>query len=375
MAEYYLIVKTGDAEMKALEQTSSQVLNCITPIVELTRGRKLPSKEKDPELRKKERPQYPYTRKLERISEVLAGKKVIFDLTSDKSLMSDETDLLYDHSNGYQNWISLLKELKQSGAFSELIPTIIVGENDPDVDSSIKSQTDTITRIFDAIAYRSDIYDDNCYYDIEKNIVPNLNGKRLYVIVDCSYVIQASIGQYSDRVKARVRNLNLIVPSGTTIIVSATSFPRNIGEVGDDSTDSFQLSEVSIAEELAKDGLVASYSDYGSINPIRNDNVVMAHGWIPRIDVPLKNSFFYYRERRPKNTKEYAETYKRVARAVLRDPDFPRDIDDNWGIKQIKACASGYSPASAPAFWISVRMCIHIEQQVRRLELLDKKKS
>lgn len=375
MAEYYLIVKTGDAEMKALEQTSSRILDCVIPIVELTRGRKLPSKEKDPELRKKERPRYPYDKKLERISALLAGKRAIFDLTSDKSLMSDETDLLYDYSNGYQNWISFLVGLKQSGSFSELIPTIIVGENDPDVDSSIKSQTDSLTKIFDAIAYRSDIYDDNCYYDIEKNIVPFLNGKKLYIIIDCSYVIQASIGQYSDRVKARLRNLNMIVPAGTTIIVSATSFPRNIGELGDDSADSFQLSEVSIAEELANDGLVASYSDYGSINPVRNDNVVMAHGWIPRIDVPLKDSFFYYRERRPKNTKEYAETYKRVARVVLGNPDFPKDMDDNWGIKQIKACASGYSPASAPAFWISVRMCIHIEQQVRRLELLDKKKS
>lgn len=375
MVEYYLITKTGDAEIKALEHTSSQVLDSIIPIVELTRGRKLSSRGKNPELRKKEKDRYPYDKKLEKISKILSGRKVIFDLTSDKSLMSDEINLLYDANGGYANWRTLLVSLKQSNVFSELIPTIIIGENDQDVDSSIKSQTDLLTDFFDGIAYRSDIFDDNCYYDIEHNIVPFLKGKKLYVIVDCSYVIQASIRQYSDRVRARVKNLHTIVPQETTIIVSATSFPRNIGEIGDDSNDSFQLSEVSIAKELASINLVASYSDYGSINPIRNDNVVMAHGWIPRIDVPLQERVFYYRERRPKNTKGYAETYKRVAQIVLQNPDFPKDLDDNWGIKQIKACASGYSPASIPSFWISVRMCIHIEQQVKRLKALDKKKN
>lgn len=375
MAEYYLIVKTGDAEMKALEQSSSRVLDSIIPIIELTRGRKLPSKEKDPELRKKEKAKYPYDKKLERICKVLAGRKVVFDLTSDKSLMSDETDMLYNPANGYENWISFLSNLQQSGAFSELIPSIIIGENDSNIDASIKEQTKTLTGLFNGIAYRSDIFDDNCYFDIEHNIVPFLNGKKLYVIVDCSYVIQANISQYYNRVKARVKNLHTIVPPESTIIVSATSFPRNIGEVGDDTTDSFQLSEVAISKSLASDGLLASYSDYGSINPVRNDNIVMAHGWIPRIDVPLKESFFYYRERKPKLSKEYAETYKQVARVVIRHKDFPNDMDDNWGIQQIKACAAGYSPASAPSFWISVRMCIHLEQQVSRLAALDKRRS
>ena len=46
MSDYYLIVKTADAEMKALENTRAEVMEKLTPVVELTRGRKLPSKEK-----------------------------------------------------------------------------------------------------------------------------------------------------------------------------------------------------------------------------------------------------------------------------------------------------------------------------------------
>ena len=70
MANYYLIVKTADAEMKALENTDASVMESIIPIIELTRGRKLPSKEKDPEKKRLEIPRYPYEKKLEQICNI-----------------------------------------------------------------------------------------------------------------------------------------------------------------------------------------------------------------------------------------------------------------------------------------------------------------
>ena len=108
------------------------------------------------------------------------------------------------------------------------------------------------------------------------------------------------------------------------------------------------------------------YSDYGSINPIRNDNVIMANGWRPRIDVPLETEIFYYRRR--KVPKGYAVTYSLVAVDATRDRRFPSEIK-NWGINQIIIAADGASPGSSPSFWISVRMNIYIEQQLRRLSL------
>lgn len=369
MAEYYLIVKTGEAEMKALEQTSPSVLDGITPIVELTRGRKLPSREKDPELRKKEKPRYPYDKRLDRIKEILAGRKVIFDLTSDIGLISDEIDFLYDPGRGYNNWVSFLIGLRDSNAFSELIPTIVITSKDTDIDAGMTAQTKQLTAAFDSIAYRSDIFDDNCYFDLEHNIVPYLNNKRLYVIIDCSYVIQASIGQYFERVRARIDNLKSIVPPGTEIIVSATSFPRNIGEIGNDDNDVFKLSEVVISQRLKSAGINVHYSDYGSINPIRNDSIVMAHGWVPRIDVPLSDSVYYCRERKAKS-EDYPDAYVRVARKVISNLLFPTGLENNWGIQQIRNCAGGSCPGSTPSFWITVRMCIHLEQQFNRLAKL-----
>lgn len=366
MSDYYLIVKTADAEMKALENTSPEVMERLTPVIELTRGRKLPLKEKDLEGKKKEIPRYPYERRLERMCKIFKGKSVVFDLTSDESLSSIEINDLYRPDDGYKKWVELLKELKDGGYFKELTPCVILSARDENLDMNMAKEVEQMTALFDTVAYRNDIFDDNCYDDIEV-IKSHLNGKRLVVIVDCSYVVQAKISDYAEKVKARVTNLRRIVPEGTKIVVSSTSFPRNISDLGDDFHDSFKLSEVELANKLKQDGVDAVYSDYGSINPIRNDTVVMAHGWIPRIDVPLKDSVFYYRERRPSGKKDYPPQYTKVARYVIGDQSFPTDMNENWGIKQIRNSATGGKPGSAPAFWIAVRMCIHVEQQVRRL--------
>ena len=72
-----------------------------------------------------------------------------------------------------------------------------------------------------------------------------------------------------------------------------------------------------------------TYADYASINPIRNDTVTMAGGWIPRIDVPLDKIVYYYKERRPKGVTAYASTYTQVARAVCSDDRFPYGLSES----------------------------------------------
>ncbi|KAA6349404.1 hypothetical protein EZS27_003117 [termite gut metagenome] len=93
----------------------------------------------------------------------------------------------------------------------------------------------------------------------------------------------------------------------------------------------------------------------------------MARGWIPRIEVALQDSIYYYKKRRPQGISAYASTYTQVAQSVVRDNRFPNDMGSNWGIQQINSCAKGGAPSSTPRFWISVRMNIHIAQQVKRL--------
>lgn len=81
--EYYIIVKTGDAELRAMRNLSNSILNKITPVIELTRGRaKKVGKGNDAHYI------YPYEKKIEHIRNIFRGKDIVLDVTSDETLSS-----------------------------------------------------------------------------------------------------------------------------------------------------------------------------------------------------------------------------------------------------------------------------------------------
>lgn len=127
-------------------------------------------------------------------------------------------------------------------------------------------------------------------------------------------------------------------------------------------------SEVKLYEKLKVDVPEIVYGDYAGTNPIRKDLVVMARGWIPRIDIPLIHKTKVYWKRRPKGVTEYKGTYASVALATVNDSEFPNSLRGWWGIDEIANCADGYVTSCAPNFWISVRMFNHIYTQLVRIE-------
>lgn len=70
--------------------------------------------------------------------------------------------------------------------------------------------------------------------------------------------------------------------------------------MGDLDTDTFSISEISMYNSIQQTHDDVIYSDYASINPIRNDTITMARGWIPRIDVPLSDEIFIISSEGPK---------------------------------------------------------------------------
>ena len=227
-------------------------------------------------------------------------------------------------------------------------------------------QVKNIKKYFKSILYRNSIADENCYDDFEL-IKDELVGVNLYVLVDCGYTPQASYRNVALKSVARITNLQSILDENVNYIICSTSFPNNVRDLGDVDSDTFSISEIDIYDIVKQECNNVIYGDYASINPIRNDTVVMARGWIPRIDTPLETSIFYYKQRRPRGVSAYASTYIQVAQLTVQDPRFPMSIENNWGIEQIKACAKGGAPSSSPSFWISVRMNIYIAQQLKRI--------
>ena len=361
--KYILAVKTGEAELRALENTplGMQVL----PIIEITRGR-----------RTKKDPNGSIWRRLDRLKEILIGHDVCIDLTSQASLSNEDIDSLFSSENGFENWLNFLNKVKS--LFNRIIPAIIIDRDAPALEENLEKQIKALWGTYDSILYRHDIDDPDYLSDVEtifkcKN---GQNNKRLIFVFDCAYLGVASWRSCANAISQQLKEISSLCKD-TTFVILSTSFPNQVTDIGNDLSDEFELAEIHLYENIKNQfpTLDIVYGDYGSINPIRNDNIVMAHGWVPRIDVSTESEIFYIRKRRvkssnnPNNVSSYTSTYSDVAREVLSNAKFPTNLDGNWGIQQIRNAADGYAPGANPSFWISVRMSIFIAQQMRRLKI------
>jgi hypothetical protein len=354
MKKYNIIIKTGEAEIRAIEHLPIEATSNMFPIIELTRGRKIT---------RSNTASYPFDKRLEKIKDVFEGQDVCIDVTSDPALSSPETHALYNPKNGYENWVRFLLGLKAENKFGNIVPTILWNFDDPNFEDNIKVQITSLTKEFGMLAYRNPIEEDAGFYEDIETFIKDMS---LLFIVDCEYVPMASCQNVAQRCIARINNLkSLLTNSETKFILAATSYPNNVTEFGEMEKDELMLSEICLYNAVKAAHSDVLYGDYGSIFPKRNDAIVMARGWVPKIDVSLPQSVFYHRQRRPKGVTAYADTYIQVAKSCVEDPLFPQDINDIWGIRQIRSCAMGSVPSSSPSFWISVRMNVHVMQRLR----------
>ncbi|WP_373705359.1 beta family protein [Porphyromonas loveana] len=357
---YCVIVKTGDAELRAMQNLSEENLNKILPVVELTRGRA-----RNIGTREEPRYAYPYDAKLKRLKEIFNGKQIALDVTSEESLSSQEIDKLFDCSDGYVNWIDLIRSLKKEGG--RLIPAILMNYDDEKFEINLEKQILNLSAEFRELMYRGSLYNEASVDDVRLICKYLPLDCELLIVLDCGWIPPASYNDPANACLDIIKQLKGILTTiRYSIAVCATTFPNNVSEIGDDVSDTFDLREIDLYELIKEMHPEIVYGDYGSINPVRNDQIVMARGWIPRIDVALERQIYYYRDR--KGSREYSDTYTSVAKRVVTDPRFP-SLEGIWGICQIKNCALGDAPSSSPSYWISVRMNTHIVQQIHRLRL------
>lgn len=355
--KYVLIVRTGEAEIRAVENLEDEVFDEVLPLIELTRGRKRTIDDMV---------SYPFDLRLSKLKNKLKGRQIAMDVTSDENLASEETDSLYNFENGYEKWVQLLLNLKDENVFSSIIPSLVMNYDDDNFEENFKKEIHSLLDAFGVVLYRCAIEDEDCYDDLDL-IRHEIGDKKLFVLIDCGYMAQAMQHNVAEKCKARIRNIRSLLSCNYDIIICGTSFPNNISEIGNDDTDIFRVSEVDVFEACHEIYDKVVYGDYGSINPKRNDGVVMARGWIPRIDVPLEENIYYYRLRRPSKVSRYSSTYEEVAKLVMKDRRFPHHLKV-WGTDMIRQCAYDKVPSSSPSFWISVRMNIHVMQQLNRLK-------
>lgn len=360
---YCIIAKTAQAELRAMSNLTHEVIGKILPIVELTRGRKTTSKET-------KEVTYPYFKLIEKVKEIYRGCDIAFDVTSIEALSSPEIDELYDSEGGYSEWIKLLNALQVEGCFRSIIPSVLLNYDDENFEENVKSEVQQLNSRFNTIMYRYSIDNEDGIEDLKliSNCFPY--DKELMIVVDCEYVPTSSINSTLAVCKNTIKNIKSTLGSRNyKVVLVSTTYPNNVAETNDEYADDIPLREIDLYEGVCKEHKDVIYGDYGTVNPQRNDGIIMANGWLPKIDVALPTLVYYNRRRRPKGTTAYSSTYEQVARLATADSRFPLHLIDIWGIRQIVDCSMGSVPSSQPSFWISVRMNIHVCQQVLRLGL------
>ena len=281
--KYGLLFKTGDSEIRALRNFSNK--KGIFPIIELTRGRKT-KKDTIGDIQKR----------IDQLAECFGNMDIILDLTTEPALSSTQIDMFYIPDNGYKNWINFLIEIKEKDIFKDIYPSILLNVDDDYFEDNLEKQVSSILKKFSGISYRCNIEDEGYSDDIDIISKSISSDKKFFFIIDCSYIRASELSSCKEQAVRIIEDVYNKIPH-VNFILASTSFPDKIGE---DDSSTLQLTEIRLYREVSKaiPDISIMYSDYGSINPIRNDNVIMANGWRPRIDVPLETEIFYYRRRK-----------------------------------------------------------------------------
>ena len=364
--KYIPIIKTGDAEIKALVNIDESVKDFILPLFELTRGRRT-KKEEEGNI----------TKKIEFLRENFKNIPFILDITGSTDLSNPEIEQLRSSIDSYHNWIDFCKIHKED--FGTFYPVVQIEEEEEYglYIEKLWQQVVALNDEFDYIVFRSQdvieardlISDIKTILDRDTKNELNLREKIIYIL-DYKYIVNAE-----QNVETAKTFINILSSIGiNNIVLSSTSFPTNVSEhMNANNYIAFKIKEFDFYKNVAKEyyntNLNITYSDYASINPTRNDNV-FARGWIPRIDVPsIDKQIHCLRRKRPDNM-TYADTYVLVARDVILKKYY-KDLEKigitAWGLNVINNAANANVEGSAPRFWISVRMNIYLTLLAHKL--------
>lgn len=362
---YIPIIKTGEAEIKAAESLTAAMLDRIIPIIELTRGRQKTTKQGDSKV-----VTYPFDKRLFKMKEVFKDRTVFFDLTTDENLLSSEVYALYNYANGYETWRSFINDNVGENGFGHIIPSVLLNWDDDDFETNFGVQVKKLAASCGAVMYRSTIQTKDCYDELPLLMKYLPEDCELWIVMDGGYLQDSAVELAYNRCKKRIENIKkrILGERDAHFVVASTSYPERVFDYGEGNPIVISHSEVKLYERLRGDFSDIIYGDYAGTNPIRKDLVVMARGWIPRIDIPLISKTKVYWKRRPKGTTEYKGTYMSVASDTVNDSEFPLALRGKWGIDEIVSCADGDVTSCAPNFWISVRMFNHIYAQLVRIE-------
>lgn len=335
---YFPIIKTRDAEMKAISKLSYNVKDKILPIFELTKSR-----------RTKNVPDGDIHKKMAEIKNSMGERPFILDLSINKNYTNPQIETLLSPENGYYEWVYFLKSYNHLN----IIPMVHLYDDEDftDVEAFVSSPYIKDKNLAVRIPF-----DEN---NINKFITPitrRMLGNTLYVIIDMGQVKGDHI-ELIECVEDRIKEIQKVKYPSIKIIICSTSFPKSVAEYGINE-GSFPIYEELIYKKLKKNNEIY-YGDYASINI---EQIEMRGGsFIPRIDISLDETFFYERHKRSEGS------YTLCAQKIKNSKKY---IDlKTWADEEIKSASINIPSGISPSFWIAVRMNYFMTKRVSKREL------
>jgi len=399
---YFLLIKTADAEKRAWRNLAAERRAAVFPVLELTRGKKNRGAGKDQNGKDLTAEQlhntpniYGFERNYLSAFELMADSENFFvDLTREPSLSCKEIEDIGLSTNGYERWTKFVLAAKADN--EGILPTLIVNPSDDETEqqyvANLRKQFDTFAKNFKGISYRASVLEDDGFlYDLialKDNIAAyEANGGAFFIFLDHEYIRPTNGLVHAKRTSQIISSILNETPNAK-VVSFATSFPKSVTDIGDEEHGIFRVEEMYLFEELIKVHENTLYGDYGSINPIRNDEVIITQGWRPRIDFVSRHEFmqvYYFREKRDvigtetvmvkgkakkKNIPApYSGHYTSVAHDVCSFAPFYENLSPSWGNDEVRSAANGKVPSNSPSHWISVRMELHVIQVLKQLAL------
>lgn len=339
---YVPALRTRDSELKAFENLRLDVRAQLLPVFELTRSR-----------RSKTNPDGSVTKTVERLVELMGENPFIVDVTSLDSQANAETADFLDATDSFRNWCNfVLANLPAS-----CIP--VVHLSDPFDAVEFSTQRARLESKFRGIALRIPT-DYAGAYLIANELRMRPRDGCIVLLVDGGFVRQGAAVHASNQCMVVARLFAGLVD---LIAPLTSSFPSSVTEAafgGGDAYGDFVLEETTVSEVLKVFGVENTrvvHGDYALVHP--NDFEGTVTNWVPRVDVPLEITGFYYRYRRP------AGGYALAAGLAVRDVKY--QVINCWAHDMVVKAAAGSPEGRSPSFWISVRVNFHLTRQALRL--------
>lgn len=343
---YFPILRTKDAELRAIENLSKEAHDNILPIYELTKSRKT-----------KKDPIGDIAKRMEQISKIQEKLPFILDVTTDPQQTNTQTENFLLSSGGYEHWRLFLEA---HATFLNIIPAIHIDQDDDNY-SETSAFVSLITKIFSCMALRVPSgLDEDTYAEVLDSISPFLESCQLIIIVDNGCIrgkvkeegLEETLDDIYDSLSI-ITQLTIKNDIPAHIVCVSGSFPLVPSTEGGDTYGYFKIYENNVFRELSSEFDGIGFGDYASISPVQTD--IKGGGFVPRIDISRSQAFFYHRYRRDKGG------YIKCAQEVLADPDYTKV--NCWGDEEISLAAKGMPSGISPSFWISVRANRYMTQR------------